>query len=69
MLMTFTQKSGNVVVNFISVGRVVKLQVDIGAEIILGAENLETLKATRAQGDTASTHMQAAEEITNVASD
>lgn len=42
---SFTQKSGDVVVNFISVGRVVKLQVDVGAEIVLGAENLETLVA------------------------
>lgn len=46
---SFTQKSGDVVVNFISVGRVVKLQVDVGAEIVLGAENLETLVAKWAQ--------------------
>lgn len=46
---SFTQKSGDVVVNFISVGRVVKLQVDVGAEIVLGAENLKTLVAKWAQ--------------------
>lgn len=46
---SFTQKSGDVVVNFISVGRVVKLQVDVGAEIVLSAENLETLVAKWAQ--------------------
>lgn len=51
--MNFTEKGGNVEVNFISVGRVVKLQVDVGAEITLGAENLKTLEAKWPQGDTA----------------
>lgn len=53
MQMNFTEKGGNVEVNFISVGRVVKLQVDVGAEITLGAENLKTLEAKWPQGDTA----------------
>lgn len=42
-----TQESGDVVVDLISVGRVVKLQVDVRAEIILSAKHLETLRKER----------------------
>ena len=42
-----TQESGDVVVDLISVSCVVELQVDVGAEIILSAEHLETLSEER----------------------
>lgn len=42
-----TQESGDVVVDLISVSCVVKLQVDVRAEIILSAEHLKTLDEDR----------------------
>lgn len=42
-----TQESGDVVVDLVSVGCVVKLKVDVGAEIVLGAEHLKTLGVER----------------------
>ncbi len=44
---SLTQESGDVIVDLIPVGCVVKLQVDVRAEIILSAENLKALSERR----------------------
>lgn len=42
-----TQECGNEVINFISVRRVVKLEIDVGAEVVLGTEHFEPLQEKR----------------------